>query len=186
MTALERRCHLLLRAYPAWYRAERGDEILGTLLEAGPPDRSWPTSRDSRALIVGGLRVRAGMHLRLTTAAALRQAVLLAAVIDARLMLATTLVIAVFFSSAVAQIYPHSGSPAFPWYLAAAKSGSPVTIQRRGGNPAYSADSWALYRCLTSCRRRLASRRPRCGRSLPAVSASKALPGVRLWPGAGR
>jgi hypothetical protein len=35
MTALKRRCRLLLRAYPAWYRAERGDEMAGAT--AGSP-----------------------------------------------------------------------------------------------------------------------------------------------------
>jgi hypothetical protein len=59
MTALERRYHWLLRAYPAWYRAQRGDEILGTLLEASAPDRSWAAGRDASALVAGGLRVRA-------------------------------------------------------------------------------------------------------------------------------
>jgi len=28
MTALERRCRWLLRTYPAWYRTERGEEML--------------------------------------------------------------------------------------------------------------------------------------------------------------
>jgi len=58
VTPLERRCRLLLRAYPAWYRRERAEEMLGTLLEASPPGRSWPSVRDTRALIIGGLRVR--------------------------------------------------------------------------------------------------------------------------------
>jgi hypothetical protein len=58
VTALERHCRLLLRVYPAWYRRERAEEMLGTLLEACPPGRSWPSSRDTRALIAGGLRVR--------------------------------------------------------------------------------------------------------------------------------
>jgi hypothetical protein len=79
MTALERRCRWLLRAYPAWYRRERGDEMLGTLMEASPPDRSRPLLRDARALIMGGLRVRAGQDQRLTTAAGLRLAALLGA-----------------------------------------------------------------------------------------------------------
>ena len=38
MTALERRSRRLLRAYPAAYRRERGEEIIGTLLEATPED----------------------------------------------------------------------------------------------------------------------------------------------------
>ena len=39
---LERRARWLLRAYPAAYRADRGEEITGTLLEATPPGRDWP------------------------------------------------------------------------------------------------------------------------------------------------
>jgi len=58
VTPLERRFRLLLRAYPAWYRRERAEEMVGTLLEASPPRRSWPSFRDTRALIIGGLRVR--------------------------------------------------------------------------------------------------------------------------------
>jgi hypothetical protein len=58
VSALERHCRWLLLAYPAWYRRERAEEMLGTLLEASPPGRRWPTSRDARALIAGGLRAR--------------------------------------------------------------------------------------------------------------------------------
>jgi hypothetical protein len=32
--------------------------MLGTLLEASPPGQGWPSFRDTRALITGGLRVR--------------------------------------------------------------------------------------------------------------------------------
>ena len=58
MTPLERRCRWLLRAYPAWYRRDRAAEMLGTLLEASGPGQSWPSLRDARALITGGLRAR--------------------------------------------------------------------------------------------------------------------------------
>ena len=58
MTRLERRFRLLLSAYPAWYRRERAEEMLGTLLAASPPGRCWPPFRDTRSLIIGGLRVR--------------------------------------------------------------------------------------------------------------------------------
>jgi hypothetical protein len=58
VSSLERRCRWLLRAYPAWYRRARGEEMLGTLLEASPPSRRWPSVRDARALVIGGLRVR--------------------------------------------------------------------------------------------------------------------------------
>ena len=58
MTPLERHCGWLLRAYPAWYRRERAGEMLGTLLEATPPGRTWPSVRDTLALVIGGVRVR--------------------------------------------------------------------------------------------------------------------------------
>jgi hypothetical protein len=58
VSPLERRCHWLLHAYPAWYRRNRADEMLGTLLEASPPGSRWPSFRDARALVIGGLRVR--------------------------------------------------------------------------------------------------------------------------------
>jgi len=58
VTPLERHCGWLLHAYPAWYRRHRGGEMLGTLLEASPPDASWPSFRDTCALVIGGLRVR--------------------------------------------------------------------------------------------------------------------------------
>ena len=38
--------------------AERAEEMLGTLLEASPAGRRWPSFRDARALVTGGLRVR--------------------------------------------------------------------------------------------------------------------------------
>ena len=58
MSPLERHCRWLLHAYPAWYRRNRGGEMLGTLLEASPPGRRWPSFRDAGALVIGGLRVR--------------------------------------------------------------------------------------------------------------------------------
>jgi hypothetical protein len=76
MSPLERRSRLLLRAYPAAYRRERGDEILATLLEATPEGRRRPLLRDIRALITGGLRARAAEHRRFTTSVNLRVAVL--------------------------------------------------------------------------------------------------------------
>jgi hypothetical protein len=79
MTALERHCRLLLRAYPAAYRRDRGEEITGTLLEATPAGRSWPLARDIRSLITGGIRARAAQNRRLTTAANLRIAALVGA-----------------------------------------------------------------------------------------------------------
>lgn len=79
MTALERRSRWLLRAYPAWYRKERGEEILGTLLEDSPPGRRWPSLRDARTLIMGGLRVRAELNQPQATMARIRLGMMLGA-----------------------------------------------------------------------------------------------------------
>jgi hypothetical protein len=76
MTALERRTRLLLRVYPADYRRERGEEMIGTLLETTPDGRAWPRLRDVRALTAGGLKARAAQNRRLSTAANLRVAVM--------------------------------------------------------------------------------------------------------------
>ena len=58
-TKLERRAGLLLLAYPAGYRRDRAEEMIGTLLEATPPGRSFPSARDAWSLIAGGRRARA-------------------------------------------------------------------------------------------------------------------------------
>ncbi len=63
MTGLERRFRWLLRAYPTWYRRDRSAEMLGTLIEASPPGRRWPTFREARSLITGGFRVRGWVWL---------------------------------------------------------------------------------------------------------------------------
>jgi hypothetical protein len=96
MTALERRCRLLLRAYPDAYRQDRGEEIVGTLLEATPAGRSWPLARDIRGLAVGGLRARAALNRRLTTAENLRVAVVAGAAIYLSCTAASYLIFAVF------------------------------------------------------------------------------------------
>jgi hypothetical protein len=74
---LERRCRRLMRVYPAAYRREREDEIIGTLLDATPGGRSWPRLRDARALITGGLAARSASNARLSTLTNLRLSVLL-------------------------------------------------------------------------------------------------------------
>src|SRR5262249_12370378 len=59
--------------------AERGEEIISTLLEASPPGREWPAPRDAWSLIAGGLRVRAAGNRQLPVATSLRLTLLLAA-----------------------------------------------------------------------------------------------------------
>lgn len=104
MTPLERRNRWLLRAYPGWYRRERGEEMLATLLEASRPGRSRPSLRDARALIMGGLRVRARQNQRLTTPANLRLAVLLGAALALLWLIANNL-------SSVILHWTHTYSP---------------------------------------------------------------------------
>jgi hypothetical protein len=91
MSPLERRCRSLLRAYPRWYRRQRGDEMLATLLEASQPRQRWPSARDARALIIGGLRVRATQDQRLTTAANVRLAAQLGAALTLLTLIAGNL-----------------------------------------------------------------------------------------------
>ena len=74
---LERHARLLLRAYPAEYRAGRGGEILDTLLEKTPDGRGWPALRDSASLVTGGLRARADFNRRVPLGTALRQAAII-------------------------------------------------------------------------------------------------------------
>jgi hypothetical protein len=76
-TKLERRARALLRAYPAEYRRDRAEEMIGTLLEAAPASRSFPTARDAWALIAGGRHARAARNRGLGARASLRLALLL-------------------------------------------------------------------------------------------------------------
>jgi hypothetical protein len=108
MTALEWRCRWLLRAYPAWYRRQRGEEMLGTLMEASPDGRRWPSPRDIRAMIMGGLRVRAGQHRRLSTPANLRLAGLLGVALALLWLIGNDLGSTIMFW---AHVYPHAAPP---------------------------------------------------------------------------
>jgi hypothetical protein len=69
---LERRCRMLMLAYPARYRRERAEEVIGTLLDTTPEGRAWPLRRDVAALVLGGLSARSGQNHRLGTVTDLR------------------------------------------------------------------------------------------------------------------
>ena len=62
---LECRIRLMLRAYPPGYRADRGEEVLGTLLEATADGRDWPSARDCWSLLAGGTRARRASNRQL-------------------------------------------------------------------------------------------------------------------------
>ncbi|MFD2765906.1 hypothetical protein [Micromonospora eburnea] len=70
MSALERRYRQLLRAYPRAYRRERGEELIGTLMELSRPGQQWPAPREARAMLLAGIRIRAGVDQLHSTAAA--------------------------------------------------------------------------------------------------------------------
>ncbi|MFI6179986.1 hypothetical protein ACIA8R_30905 [Nonomuraea sp. NPDC051191] len=55
---LELRYRRLLRAYPKEYRAEHGEELIGTLLEAAPPGARRPSLRETLHLLAGGFTAR--------------------------------------------------------------------------------------------------------------------------------
>jgi hypothetical protein len=77
MSHLERRYRKLLLAYPARYRAERGDEIVDTYLQMARPEQRWPDLPDVRDAVVAGLR----QHLRATRSAGLADGASVAAVL---------------------------------------------------------------------------------------------------------
>jgi hypothetical protein len=79
MSGLEGRARRLLLAYPPGYRAERSEEIIGTLLEASTPGRDWPAPREAWSLIAAGLRARAARNRQQPAITSLRLTLLLAA-----------------------------------------------------------------------------------------------------------
>jgi hypothetical protein len=108
--ALERRCRLLLRAYPAGYRHRRGEEILGTVLERVPADASWPPPREAGGLILGGMRARAAQGRREGRAAGLRQAALLGIVLALSPHIASSLPTNNMFPPSGSGLHPASTS----------------------------------------------------------------------------
>jgi hypothetical protein len=59
LSPVERHCRRLLLAYPAAYRAQRGEELIATMLDAAPPGRR-PTLADQLDVVAAGLRRRLG------------------------------------------------------------------------------------------------------------------------------
>jgi hypothetical protein len=58
LDVLGRRYRRLLWAYPGWYRRERGQEILTTLLDAARPGQRRPAGGEVLGVVVQGLRCR--------------------------------------------------------------------------------------------------------------------------------
>jgi hypothetical protein len=58
--ALERRYRLLMRSYPQTWLDERGEHLIGTLMEISESSQQWPKPREASSLLLSGIRVRAG------------------------------------------------------------------------------------------------------------------------------
>lgn len=133
MSPLERRSRLLMRAYPAAYRRERGDEIIATLLEATPAGRRRPLARDMRALILGGLRARAAQNRCFTTAVSLRVAVLAGVSIYLGVTAAGDL--SAFLTSELDRTVPMVGPFGWPDLLAGLLVGAAVALAWLASRP---------------------------------------------------
>jgi hypothetical protein len=66
---------------PPAYRSDRGEEIIGTLLEVSPPGSTWPVAREAASVIAAGVRARAATNRRQPAVTNLRLVLLLAAVL---------------------------------------------------------------------------------------------------------
>jgi hypothetical protein len=58
MSALAQRYRVVLHAYPRSYRARRGDELLGTLMDDAQPEQRWPSAHEVASIVVEGVRER--------------------------------------------------------------------------------------------------------------------------------
>ena len=56
--ALERRYRQLFACYPASYRTDSEDEMLGVAMAGTAPGQRWPAPGEVRSLILGGARMR--------------------------------------------------------------------------------------------------------------------------------
>ncbi|MHB1717675.1 MAG: hypothetical protein ACYCV5_10165, partial [Acidimicrobiales bacterium] len=61
MSDLESAYRRLLRVYPRWYREQRGEEILSTLLDAARPAQRRPSAGEAVGLVVHGAATRVGV-----------------------------------------------------------------------------------------------------------------------------
>ncbi len=64
--SLARRYRALMLAYPKAWRTARGDEMLGTLLDAAEPGRHWPSARQAASIALQGSKERLDLRRRRT------------------------------------------------------------------------------------------------------------------------
>jgi hypothetical protein len=121
---LERRCRRLLWAYPSTYRSERGEEIVGVLLDAARPGQTRPSLRDSGDLVRAGLVARAATARASYTWSPWRDAVALVSVL-LPLALAARLVLWV---SDAADLLRFGSTGLAPWYVASVAYGGVTAV----------------------------------------------------------
>lgn len=110
---LARRYRALLRAYPKAWREQRGDELLGTLLDAAEPGRRRPSARESASVVVQGLRERLGLRRRRSPGAVWSEG----------LRIGALLVLGEAFAEVLVLLYENTDLPAVAWYAAAVPVG---------------------------------------------------------------
>lgn len=104
MTGRERWFALALRAYPRAYRAERGDEIMATLVDSTETATWWSVGVDGLDLVVQGTRKR----MRLGPDRYAGQVLLLAA-LPGFVVAAAYAVVQLVFGEVVPSLVPHFG-----------------------------------------------------------------------------
>ncbi len=87
MSPLERRYRALIELFPAEHRRAWGDDLLGTLLDAAPAGRAWPTALESFDLLLAAARAHAVAMRRQPLGEVLRSGLVLAAFLLAALRL---------------------------------------------------------------------------------------------------
>lgn len=81
MTSYERWCRVLLTSFPAEYRAERTEEMVGVLLDGAESERRFPSVATAADLVATGLRTRARLSTHGRAAATITEGLRLAAIV---------------------------------------------------------------------------------------------------------
>ncbi|MCD0452411.1 hypothetical protein LO762_24950 [Actinocorallia sp. API 0066] len=108
---LERRYRALLRCYPAGYRREYGDEILGILLAQARPGQRRPGFREAADIAHGAVTVRLAATGRALDAPRWRDAFAVVSLLGPVLMLALAVRYAVDAAATLPFAVEHAGRP---------------------------------------------------------------------------
>jgi hypothetical protein len=136
---LARRYQALLRAYPKAWRDERGEEMLGTLLDAAEPGRRRPSAREAASIVGQGMLERLGLRRRRSPGAVWAEGLRIGALI----MLAATFTDVVI---SLVEAVQHPGVPgAIAWHGTAIVLGIAAMAALIRGRPMVAAVLTALW-----------------------------------------